>query len=839
MLSPVRDAGLATEKNAEVQSPSFRLDVMAISLAESEGRKLGSPFEPQMEPIESRESRSRSEKAAAPEKKITLVAFRLAILEKAASGLGTLAFIWATVVLLGGFAVTLGKVDFWFVSIILLTEGARIFSRSQELEWQHETTLISVATLRDSAKRLNRRFYINGSNSILRRICIWFRYKNTQNPNINIPEVIYGVDNGGLLKRTWSTSKVQLVPYTGWLSISKNASQMLFWLQLVSALTCVVLSLYRLARQDFGLDSGRDTKNRKSALNIFYGLALAEALLFLLEKAYWQWRVIARKLLSEVNAEYGFSRSELRTVRRFFYDTYSRCVNGSVFDGLKMEFVSYSMELLQSSAVDLQLTGARVLSVLANKDQFAEETLRAIGTMRDVVERLIEILNWRNHHEQEIRRAAAEIISKLVKKNQNRIRVTAIAGSMESIASLLYDSKQIEIHSRLYGNAYDYSVFSLLGLKILKNLANEHDNCAKIGSSRGLLPKIIGLTELNPNAPESEIKTAKLALQLMGMLASSTGSTGKALRKGISEIVFAISNLRDVIHFREITTHRLQILAIDILTSLALEDDGREIIGSTGGVFRSLLSVFYMQRINNNIISGSGEDETKELVTKAGEALALLSLENKQNCRRMMSIKLRDQPNLITRLISVLDDPVQGFHVARILRNLCAYAEADFELRRINATAAQVLKFVMEQRGEHQEAAIGLAAQIFKFITRSDFDRVFEESSGVTKSSLISELVKVIRKHPRPSNEVPSIRRFSIELLISVMEIDRVAVLSSLTMEMIIELKETLEAVMETTSEMESYSTFSGSVGVSRHRLPISSLVQSAMELLGDDQEEK
>lgn len=825
MPSPVRDAGLATEKNAEIESPSFRVDVM------------GSPFEPQMEPIESRESRSRREKAAAPEKKITLLAFRLAILEKAASGLGTLAFVWATVVLLGGFAVTLGKVDFWFVSIILLTEGARIFSRSQELEWQHETTLISVATLRDSAKRLNRRFYINGSNSILRRICICFRYKNTQKPNINIPEVISGVDNGGLLKRTWSTSKVQLVPYTGWLSISKNASQMLFWLQLVSALTCVVLSLYRLARQDFGLDSGRDTKNRKSALNIFYGLALAEALLFLLEKAYWQWKIIAQKLLSEVNAEYGFSRSELRTVRRFFYDTYSRCVNGSVFDGLKMEFVSYSMELLQSSAVDLQLTGARVLSVLANKDQFAEETLQAIGTTRDVVARLIEILNWRNHHEQEIRRAAAEIMSKLVKKNQNRIRVTAIAGSMESIASLLYDSKQIEIHSRFYGNAYDYSVFSLLGLKILKNLANEHDNCAKIGSSRGLLPKIIGLTELNPNAPESGIKTAKLALQLMGMLASSTGLTGKALRKGISEIVFAISNLRDVIDFREITTHRLQVLAIDILTSLALEDEGREIIGGTGGVFRSLLSVFFMERINNNIISGSGEDETKELVTNAGEALALLSLENKQNCRRMMSIKLRDQPNLITRLISVLDDSVQGFHVARILRNLCAYAEADYvELRKI---AAQVLKFVMEQRGKHQEAAIGLAAQIFKFITRSEFDRVFEESSGVTKSSLISELVKVIREHPRPSNEVPSIRRFSIELLISVMKIDRVAVLISLTTEMLIELKETLEAVMETTSEMESYSTFSGSVGVSRHRLPISSLVQSAMELLGDDQEEK
>ncbi|PQM34044.1 uncharacterized protein Pyn_32433 [Prunus yedoensis var. nudiflora] len=42
----------------------------------------------------------------APEKKLTLFALRLAVLEKAATGLGTLGFIWATVVLLGGFAIT-------------------------------------------------------------------------------------------------------------------------------------------------------------------------------------------------------------------------------------------------------------------------------------------------------------------------------------------------------------------------------------------------------------------------------------------------------------------------------------------------------------------------------------------------------------------------------------------------------------------------------------------------------------------------------------------------------------------------------------------------------------
>lgn len=76
--------------------------------------------------------------------------------------------------------------------------------------------------------------------------------------------------------------KAQLVPYTRWISISINTNHMLFWLQLVSS------SFYWLAKQDFGQDLGSDIKNRKLGLNIFYGLALAEGNLFLLEKAYME-----------------------------------------------------------------------------------------------------------------------------------------------------------------------------------------------------------------------------------------------------------------------------------------------------------------------------------------------------------------------------------------------------------------------------------------------------------------------------------------------------------------------------------------------------------------------
>lgn len=72
----------------------------------------------------------------APENKLTRFALRLAILEKAASRLGALGLVWATVVLLGSFAVNINNTDFWLVTGILIVQGASVFSRSHELEWQ-------------------------------------------------------------------------------------------------------------------------------------------------------------------------------------------------------------------------------------------------------------------------------------------------------------------------------------------------------------------------------------------------------------------------------------------------------------------------------------------------------------------------------------------------------------------------------------------------------------------------------------------------------------------------------------------------------------------------------
>ena len=226
----------------------------------------------------------------APEKELTLFALRLAILEKSATRLGTLGFIWATVVLLGGFAITLDKTDFWVITVILLFEATRIFSRSHELEWQLQST-VSI-----------NEFGINGVRLLKSSsISIWRALKH-----------IFGLSSSGsrydkqkkegdkevekpgkrnvklLLTRRWESSEVPILPYAPWVFLARNISKILQCLQVAAAIACIVLSLMKLIMRNYGEieKDNSDKRNRKAALSIFYSLALAEASLFLLEKVY-------------------------------------------------------------------------------------------------------------------------------------------------------------------------------------------------------------------------------------------------------------------------------------------------------------------------------------------------------------------------------------------------------------------------------------------------------------------------------------------------------------------------------------------------------------------------
>ncbi|WVY92384.1 hypothetical protein V8G54_031472 [Vigna mungo] len=803
----------------------------------SETSKTITMFEPRgLGSIEKRDSDAdnsfSSTTVRAPEKKLTLFALRLAVLEKAASSLGTLGFIWATVVLLGGFAITLDKTDFWFITIILLIEGTRIFSRSHELEWQHQATwsitdagINSFRMLKSSPNLL-----LQGVKSLFKPIVMKRQKRDMVEANVT-PRYRDGTFNIRTPTRTWISSDVPLLPCARWFFLSRHISKLLYWLQLFSATACVVLSSMKLIKRNYGEVAKGDTdrRNRESALNIFYALALAEALLFLMEKTYWEWKISYCKLLDEVNRECELGPSGMVSIRRFFYDAYSRCVNGSIFDGLQMDIVCFAMDLLASNSPDEQLIGARILRQFALSERFSDDTIQKLGISISVVERLVEMLNWTDHKEEEIRLSAAEILSALAGKKQNSLRIAGIPGAMESISSLLQTNRNCIPAADEIGEKklvfdhpnYGYWTFNHLGLLILKKLARDHDNCGKIGNTRGLLPKIIDFTHAeerllkNENVTPSQILTVKRSLQLVKMLASTTGTNGKHLRREISEIVFTISNIRDILMHGE-KHPLLQKLSIEILTSLALEEEARERIGGTGGVLKELFNIFFKDCIAEN---------QKDVTTVAGEALAMLALESKSNCHRISKLKVME------RLIEALSVPMLRVNAARILRNLCNYSGSECfkQLREVTAAAPTILQAIMSQENKLQEVMIGLAASVFTFMDSSESSAVFEESR-ITEAELANKLIQILKKHRYPPTKVPRIRRFVIELAIWMMKEreENIHTFKGLGME------EVLESVLETTSELESFNVFSGTVGLNRHNLTIHSLVETALKLMED-----
>ncbi|CAN6333862.1 unnamed protein product [Urochloa humidicola] len=72
---------------------------------------------------------------AAAEKRLNRFVRAVALVERIGNGLGTLAFTWATVVVLGGFSTDLRQ-DFWYATAIVFLEAFRVFSRESRSDDQ-------------------------------------------------------------------------------------------------------------------------------------------------------------------------------------------------------------------------------------------------------------------------------------------------------------------------------------------------------------------------------------------------------------------------------------------------------------------------------------------------------------------------------------------------------------------------------------------------------------------------------------------------------------------------------------------------------------------------------
>lgn len=143
----------------------------------------------------------------------------------------------------------------------------------------------------------------------------------------------------------------------------------------------------------------------------------------------------------------------------------------------------------------------------------------------------------------------------------------------------------------------------------------------------------------------------------------------------------------------------------------------------------------------------------------------------------------------------------------------------------------QILQAIMLEGNKVQEVMAGLAANVFKYMNSHE-SRILFQDAGITEAELANKLIEILKNHKYPTSKVPRIRRFTVELAIWMMKdkAENIYTFKDLGME------EALKGVLETTSELENFNIFCGSVGLNRYKLATQSLFETALELMEDIQ---
>ena len=136
----------------------------------------------------------------------------------------------------------------------------------------------------------------------------------------------------------------------------------------------------------------------------------------------------------------------------------------------------------------------------------------------------------------------------------------------------------------------------------------------------------------------------------------------------------------------------------------------------------------------------------------------------------------------------------------------------------------------MAERDKVLEVSVGLTAEICRFIDGDRFAAELRAAGVAEERAYVERLAGVLRRYRYPEIRVPRMRRFVVQQVIWLAKCSRGDVYVELFRE--VGMQRLLESVADTTSELECYHVFSGSVGISKHRENFAGIVDSALELI-------
>ncbi|XP_020186593.1 uncharacterized protein [Aegilops tauschii subsp. strangulata] len=533
--------------------------------------------------VDSPAAREKVEEATSlPEEWLNLAILCKAFVSKAMNGLGTLATIWATVVLLGGFAVLIKKQDFWYVTIIAFVESIGVLGGYEDPTYQ--IFIRTPGLLIDALKSAD---------------------KKEQQPSLWRRRIQHHQQQQQNQSRGTRRNRLQVRKHKHFeeLTMSKRCLGVVILVvmrlvEIAAVAICIAVSFGRLKKQDYVDPKDRDAadhQNIRLSLNIFYGLVLAQSIIFIIM------RLSPDSLLGfHIRVKYRlFGSSGREIMYRYLSDNYLEFITGNVRTTLKMNLITFAMKLVVSdSTVDDQLVGIRAMDRILRSVEYNSLALTRLRASLDAdsLGRLVGVLGLvRTPDEKEMRGHAARVVLKLAPD----IPVDTCPQAMSLISSSL-----VETASNM---DVDLVWF---GLRILDKLTDNQQNCRQAkGDLSDLLPKIIDLTNLNQRGRDRSISDSwieqeiipllereedipptaiqmidqqiivGMSLKILSKLVAKPGDVGKGLREKASTYMNLLTDSGTILE---------HVGAAKVIACLALSEDQKQEIGGSPQIIRKL-----------------------------------------------------------------------------------------------------------------------------------------------------------------------------------------------------------------------------------------------------------
>ncbi|CAL4899274.1 unnamed protein product [Urochloa decumbens] len=593
----------------------------------------------------------------------------------AVTGLGYLALMWSTVVLLGGFVTLLHKKDFWCVTVISMTQAARIFN---DLAEQLAPNFVSVL--------------VGNIVIVSTDLCIFSR------------QFARGLRRRPAAMSTWFWAlqvldRIIIIPFNGMGYVAACLYQY------SGPFVCIALAMWRIAQRDYtGGDSssgGGGTGNLVPALDMFYSLVLFQGGLYVIWPL-WEWGIFdddPASLLREYRGDIGLPDEEwcCDYLARYLSDIRARCWRepASIRERTLRHF---ALDSLDSGSWEDMLSGLRFLDAMV---EYGEDMRPQLLPFRPRIQKLIDVLGWRHPADRarEMRVAAASIVAQLAPD----IHLAQFPGAMECISSLLLDEEATDLLLTNIRTRDSYKLI-LRGLAILDGLAFDHNNCTAICSTPGGLLRTI-MAPLSSAHLMDDIRNntnwarvVSRSLKVLYKLLLAPGMASSQLRREIYSNKQSMSNLESFLeHGQEYAGWELAELkreAMGILTQLRGDVSINLAMETKKKLITKLLQIFL----------GDGEEGEEAatvfnpLTAWAGETLLSLLTKNKSDTALVMN----SQNDIIGRLAGILDAKNATTYriiAANILENLCAHCDLDKQWVKETLLPKVVTEILSSKRG--------------------------------------------------------------------------------------------------------------------------------------------